>query len=260
MKRLRMITGVLSVLSCTVFVNADTAAISFNSLKIPAGTYEPERDVIVYVVNSSGAFVRTIATWGDDLEDDTPWKTVSSSSRVDATSSATVKGTASQALTALWDGKDANKTAVPSGSYWLIISANSRDRNSSPSRLMIKLEIGGPTKTITTADSSISNGLGCLTDLNVVFTGGVKVINQVVSGNKIIVKLGDTPIYIPYKNEKNITISFFSLNGARVMKQIIPVNARGNQANIPLNIQASGTYMCKIATKSATISQRVTLQ
>jgi hypothetical protein len=255
----RLYACLLSVMLCVV-VNADTTSISFTSLKIPAGTYEPERDVIVYVVDSSGAFVRTIATWGDDLDDDIPWNAISSGSKVDAVSGATIKGNDAQSLKTSWDGKDENKTNVTKGSYWLIISANSRDRNASPSRLKIKLDVGGPAKTITSADSSFSNGTGCLTDLSVVFTAGSnKIRNHMNYANYKTIQSGKIPLYLSGKNE-NFTVSLFSLSGKCIFRQLLSIPEDDKGLSLPVQQLPDGTYLYLITTETNCISSKIVLK
>jgi hypothetical protein len=259
MKRL---TKCILCLLCTILcalVNADTVSISFTSLQIPTGTFAPERDVIVYVVNSSSEFVRTIATWGTDLDDDIPWMNVSSGSKVDAVSGATIKGTAAQQLKTSWDGKDANKTIVTNGSYWLIISANSRDRNISPSRLKIKLDVGGAAKTITSADSSISNGSGCLTDLSIMFTStSNKMRNYLYNATHKTLLVGKNDFYIS-NNNQTCTVSLFTLSGRCIYKQILSVSGPDKSFSIPVQHILNGTYMCVVTTETSCISKKIVL-
>jgi len=254
----RVYAYLMSILVCAL-VNADTTSISFTSLKIPAGTYEPERDVIIYVVDSSGAFVRTIATWGDDLDDDIPWKNISTGSKVDAVSGATIKGADAQSLKTSWDGKDAHKTNVTKGNYWLIISANSRERNASPSRLKIKLDVGGPSKTITTADSSFSNGAGCLKDLTIVYTAtGNKTHNYLKNVSHKTILLGNLRVYIPNNNE-HFNFSLFSLSGKCIFRQFLSIPEPNKCLYIPVQHISDGTYMYLITTKTSCISNKITL-
>jgi hypothetical protein len=251
--------GVVGILSSIFLANADSANISFQSKKIPGDDNWVGRDVIVYVVNNSGAFVRTIAVWGKkivDLNDNLPWKTVSDSNVVDATSSATVTGSSAN-LTANWDGKDKNKAVVASGIYWLIISQTSIDFDPAPPTLKIKLDVGGVSKTITNADSSLNSGSTYLTNLNIAYTGSTKVISQTVSGNQLLVKIGNSKIYVPFNNEKTINVSFFSLNGARLMQQTIPVKSNGEISNVPAAFQTPGTYICRITSKSTIVSKKI---
>lgn len=240
--------------------SAENVSISFTSLNITTGTYEPERDVIVYIVDNNGTFVRTLATWGSDLEDDIPWNIVSSGSTVDAVSGATIKSSSPQPLKSSWDGKDADKTNVTNGSYWLIISANSRERNASPSRLKIKLDIGGAKKTITSADSSFSNGAGYLTDLSIVITStGYKPRTAVNNSNRTTILLAYKPIYI-LENDEKLSFSLFSLSGRCIFKQILSQHKTDNCIHIPVQHISGGTYMYLITSKTDCISDRIVLK
>jgi hypothetical protein len=248
----------LNALLCAL-VNADTVSINFTSLRIPTGTYDPERDVIVYIVDSSGAFVRTIATWGTDLDDDIPWKNVSSGSKVDAVSGATIMGTDARSLKTTWDGKDANKTNVLNGIYWLIISANSRDRNASPSRLKIKLDITGSSKTVTSADSSFSNGAGYLTDLNVVFTPSAnKIHTHTFNTDHKAILLGKMPVYISNRNMK-FTVSLYSLSGRCIFRKFFSVREPDKCVYVPVKDVSDGTYLYTVTTETACISNTIVM-
>jgi hypothetical protein len=266
MKNILMIMGVFGVLTVASLVEADSAAISFTSQCFDTTTYKYAsskedynygRDVVAYILNSSGGFVRTIAVWGKDLADISPWKTVSTKNVVDAVSAATVNSTSGIPLTASWDGKDVNKTAVAPGVYWLVISATAKDFDNAPPTLKVKFEVGGLTKTITTADSSLNKGSTYLTNLNVAYTGSTKVISQAISGNQLLVKIGNSKIFVPFNNEKTFNVSFFSLNGVRLMQQIIPVKSNGEISNVPAAFQTPGTYICRITSKSTIVSKKI---
>jgi hypothetical protein len=213
--------------------------------------------VIIYIVNSSGEFVRTIATWGTDLDDDIPWMNVSSGSKVDAVSGATIKGTDAQRLIASWDGKDTNNAVVTNGNYWLVISANARDRNISPSRLKIKLDVGGTARTITSADSSISNGAGCLTDLSIVFSPtSNKVHNPLHTVNNRTILLGNVPVYITNTKEE-FTVSLFSLSGRCVLKHIFSIAESDKSLHVPIQHINNGTYLYSVSSRTTCISDKI---
>jgi hypothetical protein len=80
------------------------------------GRFEPHNVAAVWITDSVGTFVKTLATWGGPrLAAALEWQTVSSGNRVDAITSAT-RRTAGP-ITAQWNCMDTTGQLVPPGSY-----------------------------------------------------------------------------------------------------------------------------------------------
>ncbi len=120
-----------------------------------------------------------------------------------------------------------------------------------------------PTTTSQNATVKIvaSNGtVDATMNLSVNVVAASAVINNKASGRQLSLNIGKTQIYVPLRDEKAITVSLFSLDGALLMKRTVSVtNAKMDRA-IHFGSQITGTYICKVYTRSGEISQKIVLQ
>ncbi len=86
------------------------------------------------------------------------------------------------------------------------------------------------------------------------------VLNNISSGKQIAVSIGKTQFFIPFNDEKAITVSLFSLDGALLMKRTVSVANVKMDRSVHLGSQMSGTYICKVHTQAGEISQKIVLQ
>lgn len=83
------------------------------------GRYAPNNVGAIWIETKSGAFVKTLRTWGLlMLNSATPWTAVSMGNRVDAVSSAT-RHSHEQRIRATWNCTDAAYAPVADGEYQL---------------------------------------------------------------------------------------------------------------------------------------------
>jgi hypothetical protein len=106
-----------------------------------------------------------------------------------------------------------------------------------------------------------SNGTAADTqDLAITVVAATGVRNRTISCKQRTVNIGNTPVYIPFINEKTITVSLFSLDGSLAMKQVVSVQNANRNASVSLSPGINGTYMCKITSQSGEFSQKIVLQ
>jgi hypothetical protein len=96
-------------------------------------------------------------------------------------------------------------------------------------------------------------------DLAVTVVPTTAVNKHAVSGKYFTVNIGSTPISIPFSNEKTITVSLYSLDGSLVLKKDVTAK-NAKSSSVSFNTHLSGTYMCKITSRSGELSQRIVLQ
>jgi len=256
MKKMLCAIG-LAVMCSFSIIFADNLTVTFASKNISTGTYSPERDVVVFILNSSSAFVRTVAAWGGDRKDIATWSR-KSLSVVDAVTSATVSG-ASADLSAAWDGNDVNKQPVANGTYWLCIDGTASDTNSAAPRLRIKILLDGTSKTITAADSSLDGGSTYFTNLSVAVTGSNAAVLDRNNGSPAshrFLSFGKTNIPFPLTEDKTVMVHVYSLNGTALTKRAITLGAPGSVALFPIQRLTPGMYVLKINSGSWAIEQK----
>jgi hypothetical protein len=90
------------------------------------GKYAPKNVGAIWIETSTGAFVKTLEVWaGTRARYLRRWTSEARSSRVDAVSSATLRGHATH--TATWDCTDAAGSAVAPGAYKVVIEVTDYD-------------------------------------------------------------------------------------------------------------------------------------
>lgn len=97
-------------------------------------------------------------------------------------------------------------------------------------------------------------------DIAITVVPSTGILNRAISSKQLTVKIRNTPVYIPFNNEKIITVSLFSLDGSLATKQIISVQNANRNGSVSFNPGINGTYMCKITSQSGEISQKIVLQ
>jgi hypothetical protein len=128
---------------------------------------------------------------------------------------------------------------------------------SSGAVLTLKPVIGSQNTTVTIIASN--DAASDTQNLAVTVVPATGVLNRATTEKQFIINIGSTPIYIPFHNEKTITVSLFSLDGSLVLKKVVTVKNAKN-SSVSFNTHLSGTYMCKITSRSGEISQRIVLQ
>jgi hypothetical protein len=253
MKKPLLAAGTISILACSLLW-ADTLTVSFASLQIP-GTYSPNRDVVVYVVNNTGAFVRTVAVWGGDRNDCGTWNTTSSGSTVDAKTGATVRGTTSSNLVAGWNMKNASGQVVANGTYWLVIEGTATDNDANDPREKIKLVLDGTSKTLAAVDSSLNNGSTYFTAVNVVINAASSTIVMLHGPHMCKFTIGRMSFTFPADITVPILLSLYKLNGIKAAETRVE-NGNGTTA-IDFNNMAPGLYLAKIDSRKASLTRQV---
>ena len=260
MKKMFVCAIVIGLFALNQGTFADSLSVSFTSKEISGKTYSPERDVVVYILNAAGKFIRTVGMWGFDRSDCQTWATLSKSNVVDAVSSATVTG-ASSDLSVTWNGLDTNEQAVPNGTYWLCLEATASDKNTSAPRLKCKIVLDGTSKTSTTADSSLNSGSTYFTALSISIKGNGAAIRPPVSasmGEKrmFFFSIGRSRIAVPTDGEEIIAVDLFTLHGAKAADRVLltPKDLAG--ANDLFRNVYPGMYIVKVSSQSGSIQQK----
>jgi hypothetical protein len=216
--------------------------------------------LVAWIEDNLGAFVKTIAVWGknaEDLADIEPWFTVAKSptdtlgNTVDAVTSPTLIG--NKNLSVSWNGTDAKKAAVPNGTYKFCVSGGIDGGPFPVSRT--PFSINGSKKTVTgIATSEFKN---IVVNINGGTTRIISHAQKSTGANDFLLNIGNTPIYVP-SGGKSVSVCIYSLNGSLVMKKIIPLE--NSSINVPMNDFITGTYICKVATSSGVVSQKIMAQ
>lgn len=262
MKKALSIAIVLCLFALHRETMADSLSVSFTSKDITTGDYSPERDVVAYIVNAAGAFVRTIAYWGDDRKDCWTWFKLSSNNVVDAVSGATVKG-ASANLQAAWNGKNASKQPVSNGLYWLCLEGTASDSNSNAPRLKFLLNLDGTSKSSTTPDSSLNKGSTYFTATSVSIVGSGAAISHPAaaspsSGQIRSFMIGRNRTTVPAAGNDPVTIELFSLRGAQVSSRI-QLSPMSDGSGLFRDVNP-GIYIAKISSPGASMQRTVLLE
>ncbi len=216
--------------------------------------------LVAWIEDNVGAFVKTLAVWGkniEDLADIEPWFIVAKSPAdslgniVDAVTSPTLAG--NKDLSVSWNGTDAKKAPVANGTYKFCVSGGIDGGPFPVSRT--PFTINGSKKNVTgVATSEFKN-------IAITINGGTTHIisptRKSTCANDFMLNIGNTPIYVP-SSGKSMSVCIYSLNGSLVMKKVIPLE--NGSVNIPVNDFITGTYICKIITPSDVVSQKIMVQ
>jgi hypothetical protein len=258
MKKMLVYAIVMGLFALNLETVADSLSVSFTSKEISGKTYSPQRDVVVYILNATGKFIRTAGVWGYDRSDCQTWATLSKNNVVDAVSSATVSGTSSD-LSVTWNGMDTSEQAVPHGTYWLCIEATASDKNASAPRLKCRIILDGTSKTATTADSSLNSGSTYFTALNIsIFGNGAAVRPPVNRENRMLsFSIGRSRIAIAAGREETIALELFTLRGAKAADRVF-LTAKDVAGGHDLfrNVN-TGMYIAKVSSQYGSIRQKV---
>jgi hypothetical protein len=88
-------------------------------------------------------------------------------------------------------------------------------------------------------------------------TGGVSVNKfQIGSAHMLTLMIGKNPISLPFIEKNTLTLSIISLDGSVIMNKILPISG----SDIKLNFNKSGTFICKVASKSGEVFKKIVLQ
>jgi len=91
-----------------------------------SGRYSPKHIMAVWIVNSSGTFIKSLNVYGNNyMSYLTNWKSVSSSNKTDATTGATLSSHGS--VSCSWNGTNVSGTVVPNGTYKLCVEFTEND-------------------------------------------------------------------------------------------------------------------------------------
>jgi hypothetical protein len=238
--------------------NADSLTVAFASKQM-TGKWSPKRDVVIWIQDASGTFVRTLAVWGDDRADLGTWSTNSSRSVVDATTGATIS-TSSSGMTAKWNLKNVSQQTVANGTYWLCIEQTSVDNSSTNPRIKVKVVMDGSSKTLSIVDSSLNNGSTYITNVNVVLAISTRIIAghyQYSGARQFMLLVGETPVAVPLRGSETIMVSLYSSDGARVSTRVLNASAQSNSAFLAFEEISAGKYLCKVKTSARTITKTV---
>ncbi|MFM2290963.1 MAG: hypothetical protein RIS29_776 [Bacteroidota bacterium] len=127
-----------------------TASVSTSTY---SGQYAPRHVMAVWVVNSSGTFIKSLNVYGNNYTSYlTNWKSASSSNKTDATTGATLTSHAS--VSCSWNGKNVSGTVVPDGTYKLCVEFT--EANSSGKYAVYSFTKGSTASTGGTAVTSSS--------------------------------------------------------------------------------------------------------
>jgi hypothetical protein len=259
MKKMFVYAIVMGLFALNLETVADSLSVSFTSKEISGKTYSPQRDVVVYILNATGKFIRTVGVWGFDRSDCQTWATLSKNNIVDAVSSATVSG-ASSDLSVTWNGTDTSEKAVPNGTYWLCLEATASDKNASAPRLKCKIVLDGTSKTSTTADSSLNNGSTYFTALNVSIIGNTIAVRpseiRPASGKRMLsCTIGHSRIAVPADGEEIIAVDLFTLQGAKAADRVLLTPKDGDR-DLFRDVYP-GMYIVKVSSRNESVRQKV---
>jgi hypothetical protein len=233
----KMIAGIILACACAGVLHADSLSISLTSKDPGNGEYGMERDAAIWIVDDAGAFVRTVRLWGADREDMLVWNASSGGNRVDAVSSATIT-TASQSLTAGWNGKNTSKLTVPRGTYWYMIQAENGHAGTGP-LAKGKIVMDGVSKNRTGADTLTNNAAQYLTDIAVSYIAKAAVITPLVNRQ---ISRSNTLLL---KGHRSVTLQAIAINGAVLWQGSLPASGTSltiTGALLPKNVIPSGIF------------------
>ena len=260
MKKMFVCAIVIGLFALNRETVADSLSVSFTSNEI-SGENSPKRDVVVYILNETGQFVRTLGVWGFDRADCRTWATISDTNVVDAVSSATITG-ASSDLSATWNGMDVSEQPVPSGTYWLCIEGTASDTNTSAPRLKCKIELDGTSKTSTTADSSLNNGSTYFPAVSVsIFGTGIGIRPPAIRaiGEKRIFSftIGSSRIAVAADRQEIIAVELFTLSGAKAADRVLLTLKDGAVARELFRSVIPGMYIAKVTSRYGSVQHTV---
>jgi hypothetical protein len=259
MKKTVIIAIVAGLFALSQKTVADSLSVSFTSKQI-SGEYSPERDVVVYILNAAGAFVRTLSYWGVDRKDCRTWATIGNNNVVDAISSATVSGPSSN-LSASWNGNDVSKQPVPNGTYWLCIEGTASDTNRFAPRLKCRIVLDGTSKTSTAADSSLNNGSTYFTALTVSIATGSAIRPPVFTAmdkkQMFSFSLGRSRVAVLADREETIAVELFTLRGARAAEGVLLTLKDGAVARELFRNVNLCMYIAKITSRYGSVQRTV---
>jgi len=134
MDTMRFVVGLLIALSVVVATPAQAQSVTAKFLTTPpGGQYAPRNVTVVWVEDSTGTFVKTIARWANQRKQYLiDWNLKAGANDVDAVTSATRQDHALQIM-AIWDLKDRNGNVVPDGTYTIRMETADADVSSAAS-------------------------------------------------------------------------------------------------------------------------------
>jgi hypothetical protein len=155
--------NVFSLKAALIFATTATIALSAApGVTVTVSTSDPgtgnwgsEHDIVLWIENAAGAFIKTFGRWGYDYgASDLPvWNSRKTVSTVDGTTGATP--TTYGTVSATWNLTGTNGSRVPNGTYHYCIELSNNHNH--PYYVRGTIAIDGTSKTATGTDSSVNS-------------------------------------------------------------------------------------------------------
>jgi hypothetical protein len=155
-------------------------SVSVTAVDPPGGSYGSNYEVVMWIQNAAGTFIKTIAIWGGQKNsNDLPiWYAHSSGAvATDAVASATLRAGAT--INGPWNLTGSTGAVIPNGTYTFNVELSNHHSSVNAYTdwfVRGKIAIDGTTKTVTGADSTVNSGNTYLTNVSAVFTAPASVI------------------------------------------------------------------------------------
>ena len=209
------------------------------------GKYAPKNVMAIWVVNSSGAFVKTLMGFGaSEKAYLTNWKTATPTYNiVDAISGATK--TTHGVRTCSWNGTNVTKTVVDDGTYTL------------------KMELTDKSSTGNVGSFSFnkSNVAQTLTPSNVPSFSSIS-IQWVPTSTAVINQKDENSIYRIYPNpaKESIFVNGYDIESIDIIDAEGRTLFNSNIQRINVSNLISGVYFARINTKNKSITQKIIIE
>lgn len=247
-KKAGMMAAMLTLMVFSYVMSAPGLKVTMTAVDPPGGSWEPNYELVMWIRNAAGSFVKTFGSWGQDRSsNDFPiWYANSGGvTTVDGTTGATL--TADTTLNSTWNLTGANNAAVPNGSYSYRIELSNHHTLTAYAAYFVAgtIQIDSTSKVKNGVDSSVNNGSTYITNVIAEYTAPANGTINAVPENRTVNPLAFvTPAHF---GRGTVTIRLFASNGKVVWQETYATSA-GNSIvvshnDIKQSIRFSGVGM-----------------
>ena len=178
-KRIMASLMVLSMAALFYVMAAAGLNVSVTAVDPPGGSFGNSYEIVMWIENAAGAFVRTFGLWGHQTNsNDLPiWTSHNGgSTTVDGVTSATL--TSGKAVNATWDLTNASATVVPNGTYTYNLEiSNHHSATTGYTDWYAKgtININGTSSTKTGLDSVVNSATTYMTNVSAMYTASTSI-------------------------------------------------------------------------------------
>lgn len=234
------------MMTLTVFsylMAAPGLKVTVTTVDPPGGSWGTNYEVVMWIRNAAGSFVKTFGSWGQDRSsNDFPiWYANSGGvTTVDGTTGATLS--ADTTLNSTWNLTGANNAAVPTGAYSYRIELSNHHSPAAYAAYFVAgtIQIDSTSKVKNAVDSSVHNGSTYITNVIAEYTAPANGTITAIPEKRAVDPLAFvTPARF---GRGTVTIRLFASNGRVVWQEAYATSAGNSVVVSHRNIKQSTRF------------------